>query len=192
MSFRELEKVLTFRETGQVRRYHTLPTEPQSLADHCYGMLATLLALHPDASANLMAAIVEHDMPERWSGDSPSPFLVANGDVRYHVHKGQREYSRALGTRRYFDALTDEEKLWLWGLDKVDTVLLHFERARRGDLSLKRPAAVASKVLIDKQQELPKPLFGLIISMGTLRPGEEEAVFPPAWETAKQLAERLG
>ena len=70
------EKIKSVRESGIVKRCHTLPVHrQQTLADHQWNVAQLILLLFPDkASKNLIVAALNHDIPERWIGDIPSRF----------------------------------------------------------------------------------------------------------------------
>lgn len=62
------------REGAGVKRCHTIPIIGEYLnGHHSFNMLAMLRIWRPDASLKLVWAIIEHDLPERLTGDVPAP-----------------------------------------------------------------------------------------------------------------------
>lgn len=112
------------RGGASVRRCHTFPHLGEYLVGyHSFNMLAMLRALRPDAPVALIWAIVEHDLPERFTGDIPSPALWAGVVDRDHLNTVEEAIlNRYLGGPS-FKALSDDDKKWLKGLDHLELYL---------------------------------------------------------------------
>ncbi len=121
-------------ESGKVVRYHANPwlsIFQQTDADHAWGCAALLCYLHPNPRAELVAATIYHDCGERWAGDVPFPFKLEDPETA--ERHAQVEYKMAAehGIPQY--DLTDEEKLWIKFVDRLEAYL--FCRMRRPDLA---------------------------------------------------------
>ncbi len=119
----EFEHVLEFYTTGETFRWHNKPGIPsQSVKHHTAGMLMLLIKLHPNPSANLMRAIVEHDLPE-----TDGFFFDAPHDAKeeFPVLREIEKFVEAR-FREYFQLpvieLTEIERLWLKYLDGLETI----------------------------------------------------------------------
>ena len=67
-------KIKFLREAAAVRRCHTIPIIGNyEVGSHTFNMLSMLRIIFPEASRSLIWAILEHDVPERLTGDIPSP-----------------------------------------------------------------------------------------------------------------------
>lgn len=115
------DKIKFAREGGAVQRTHSTPgIGDHSVARHSFNMLTLLLILKPDASAELMKAIIMHDVPERLTGDMPHP-AKRNG---IQNNQAQEDIERVANIevfgRHSEDHLTDEEERWLSGLDMLE------------------------------------------------------------------------
>lgn len=66
-------KLTMLRAAGAIRRYHTLRTHrTQTVADHSHGVAMLVLAVYPEAHAELIKAALTHDLPEIVTGDIPA------------------------------------------------------------------------------------------------------------------------
>ena len=66
------QRLLMLRECSNVRRAHGIPYNGDySVGKHSFDMLVLLLELWPDASLDLIKAVMYHDFSERWVGDMP-------------------------------------------------------------------------------------------------------------------------
>ena len=107
------------------RRWHTQPSVPvQTVAEHSFGMMMLLEALHPNPSVDLFRAVLRHDLHESLGGDIPFsakrdyPFLK---DFDLLVEK---EFVDKFNLQPLH--LSDVDLLWLLYLDRLE-VLLYIE-----------------------------------------------------------------
>lgn len=126
------EKVRYLREAAAVERCHTLPHHGSySLGQHQHGCLMLLLALKPDASRALMVAVSVHDVPERWFGDVPYPAKAAMGfQTKMRLQHAEECVLESLGVRQ---VLTEEEKIWLEHVDKLELFLWTTDQLAMGN-----------------------------------------------------------
>ena len=119
----QYDNLIDFYISGDTRRYHNKRGIPiQTVKDHFAGMLLLLLKLHPNPSANLMRAIVTHDLPETdgFFCDIPHDLkeeypvfreIEGKKTVEFHQHFGISEAQ-----------LTEIEQLWLKYLDGLEVI----------------------------------------------------------------------
>ena len=109
------------REAAEVQRTHGTPgLGDHSIAKHSFNMVTLLLILRPDAPRELIIACLKHDIPERITGDMPSPAKKAG--IQNHDAQERAEHNihmAVFGENEFLD-LSDENKKWLSGLDMLD------------------------------------------------------------------------
>jgi 5'-deoxynucleotidase YfbR-like HD superfamily hydrolase len=70
---RQLDRIKELRRAGRVKRFHTLDTIiPDNVAIHSLNVVLTLIVMG-EATADRILLAIEHDLPERRTGDIPSP-----------------------------------------------------------------------------------------------------------------------
>lgn len=130
-------KIKFMREAAAVRRCHTVPVIGETnVGLHSFNMLAMLRILWPDAPLILVWAIVEHDAPERLTGDIPAPpkwFGVVNKQALSDI-----ENDILIDTVGYDHgaALNKEELQWLHGLDIFELALFCRDQIMLGNRNL--------------------------------------------------------
>lgn len=107
-------------KAGLVKRYHTMPSGQQSVADHSFGMLVLTILLHDNPSADLLRAIVQHDMGEWFTGDIPYPFK-ARKDINHTLEIEEAIGRGLLGFNEC--ELTPDEANWLECIDKIEALM---------------------------------------------------------------------
>lgn len=116
-----VERIKFAREGARVERTHASPgIGSHSVGMHTFNMLTMLLILKPDASGSLIRAVVQHDIPERITGDMPYPAKkagVQNNDVQAHIEMHLIE--QVFGHDAVQD-INDHEVKWLRGLDMLE------------------------------------------------------------------------
>lgn len=134
-----LDKVKFVREAAVVDRCHTVPhfgNYPVGL--HSYNMLAILRILWSDCPINLVWAILEHDVPERLTGDIPSP-------VKWFkiVDRDQLKIAEATINAEIFgcnseDFLNLNEMNWLRGLDILELYMWCRDQEMLGNKNVRK------------------------------------------------------
>ena len=115
------EQVKYVREGGDVKRLHTIPIiKSYSVGQHCFNMLGMLRVLRPEAPAELIWAILEHDLPERMIGDMPSPAKWFGLLDTAAVDAVEEELNGRYLPQYNATPLDEYEKSWLDALDMIE------------------------------------------------------------------------
>lgn len=121
----------TLRDAGAVKRYHTVRTiGQQTVAEHTFNMLHIVLELEPEASLNLIKAVMNHDMAEVITGDIPATFKwrfpVANDALAVTEKVIEEEFGLTAD-------ITDYEKLVLKYADLLELTMYCCEQLDMGN-----------------------------------------------------------
>ncbi len=132
-----IEKVKFTREAAAVSRCHTVPTiGDYPVGGHSFNMLTMLRILWPDAPIALVWAILEHDIPERLTGDIPAPtkwFKIVSKD---ELTIAEMEINTAIFGEDTVQKLSDEELRWLSGLDILELYMFCRDQIMLGNRNL--------------------------------------------------------
>jgi len=131
----QLDKdVYEFYMARLVERWHNKPTVPrQTNSDHSFGMLLLLLKLHPNPSADLMEAIIRHDLSEVLGGDFPHKSkkehpVLKEIDEAYHVKYAEIHGMRVLN-------LSETDYLWVTLMDQLEPLYYLLSLKEQGNTS---------------------------------------------------------
>lgn len=129
------DRILALREGGQTLRCHTMPYHgPYNVAIHSYNAVNLLLALHPgEPSLNLIKAVMWHDIPERWTGDVPSPAKWGNPELKRILDKAEERILEYLELDKFFKVLSPEETNWLTAVDLLELFIWGYEQVMLGN-----------------------------------------------------------
>ena len=123
---------------GYCTRWHANPDLAhirETLAEHHGRVVQILLALHPDASARLLAAAVHHDCGEPLVGDLPAPFKAGWPDIARAHAEAEGEMLAELGVHVEMDA---QDTGWLKLADAL-AAILHVAMVRPDLLERREP-----------------------------------------------------
>lgn len=123
MTEAEYDNLIDFYLSADTRRYHNKRGVPiQSVKEHFAGMLLLLLKLHPNPSANLMRAIIVHDLPETdgFFCDIPHDLKEEYPVFREIENKKTAEFHEHFGIPEV--KLTEVEQIWLKYLDGLECI----------------------------------------------------------------------
>lgn len=117
-----VDLVLRMREGGAVRRCHAVPHHGHyDVAQHSFGMLLLLSALHPNPPKSLYEYILRHDLHERWLGDIPCETKIFVPGLREGLRKAERHLSGL--TKIDVPIVTGRDALWVKALDWLEFLL---------------------------------------------------------------------
>jgi hypothetical protein len=116
-----IDRIKFVREASHVARCHTqLCLNRPNIGHHSFNMLGILRVLYPEAPIALVWAILEHDLPERLTGDIPSPSkahgAVSQGDLQLLEENILNRYV----SNDSIQDLSDADRAWLHGLDLIE------------------------------------------------------------------------
>ena len=133
------QKIKFMREAAIVRRCHTVPilnSDQYVVGLHSFNMLAMLRLLNPTASHALIWAVLEHDLPERLTGDIPAPtkwFDVVN---RTELGRMEKIIAEKVVGKSHEAELSYEERKWLRALDIFELALFCRDQIMLGNRNL--------------------------------------------------------
>lgn len=130
----KVQRALAMREGAAVSRVHTIRHLGQyTNGQHSFDMLTLTLELREETSAELMKAIIYHDLPERWIGDTPYPVKAEAPDLNIRLHELEGVINLRMG---WTADLNDEEVLWLRVIDRVEFMLWADDQVQMGNRHL--------------------------------------------------------
>lgn len=157
-----VDRVKYSREAANVHRTHgTPPPVPYQVGMHSFNMLSMLRIMWPDAPLRLVWAILEHDMPERLTGDMSHPAKamgLLNFDRQSHIEMYLN--SEVFGSDSV-TACTPEEIKWLKGLDMLEFYCWCKDQLMLGNRTVITQKRYVEKFMIRKQHEFPIELIDL-------------------------------
>lgn len=125
-----IERLLLIRQGGAVERMHTIPHHGSySVAEHSWGVAQIILCFVESPRPQLIRAALNHDVPEKWIGDLPAPFLWANPQIHELMRLKEAEVSNKLEIGY---TLTSEEERWLSLADGLEFLLWTFDQVELG------------------------------------------------------------
>tara|TARA_R110002167_G_scaffold143958_2_gene333646 strand:- start:6560 stop:7072 length:513 start_codon:yes stop_codon:yes gene_type:complete len=154
------DRVTYLREASHVERAHTIPHHGSyTVGKHSYDMVMLLLALKPDASLNLVKAVLYHDLGERFTGDVPTPAKHADGEMARRLDAFEARALDFLDLRIELDA---EERRWLHAVDKVELLLWCKDQLAMGNMNA--ASIIGSLLEILNHSDLPQIVVEFIDS----------------------------
>lgn len=126
-----VQRVLMARECSHVERAHTLPHHGSyTNGQHSFDMMLLAYELMPVVTRNVMLAIMFHDLPERWTGDCPSPAKESDGELGKRLAQAESRIARKLG---WEVELTNDEREWVKALDRLELLLWAHDQVHMGN-----------------------------------------------------------
>jgi hypothetical protein len=157
-----LSKIKFTREASTVQRCHTVPhigEYPVGL--HSFNMLAMLRLLWPEASSALIWAILEHDVPERLTGDIPSPtkwFKIVDRD---QLNIAEIAINTAVFGSDSMSKLSEDEIMWLVGLDILELYMWCRDQRMLGNKNVRAMMNRINKFMKRNAHKFAKPVLDL-------------------------------
>lgn len=158
-------KVAMLRECSKVERCHTNPHHGSyTNGQHSFDMLTLAAELMPDVTRNVLLAIMYHDFPERWTGDTPSP--AKDGDPAFAKGIADREdhIERIMGWKV---ELTHDELMWVKALDKLELFLWSKDQLAMGNMAVQFMADALFERLT--KTSIPQPIVDLVMDYQWVR-----------------------
>lgn len=155
----KISRILALREGGQTQRCHTMPHFGEySVASHSYNATLLLLELHTKKppSLNLIKAVLYHDVPERWTGDTPAPAKWASPILKAVLDGLELKIFEKLGIAKIFQELTEEEKMWLAAVDLLELYIWGEEQTILGNRVVADLNKRVKKLFEEKGNKFPK------------------------------------
>jgi len=154
------DRVTYLRESSAVERAHTLPHHGSyTVGKHSFDAVMLLLALKPDASLNLVKAVLYHDMGERFTGDMPTPAKHADGEMARRLDQFEARARNFLALGIELDA---EERRWLHAVDRVELMLWCKDQIALGNMNAASVLGTLASHL--NQADLPQVVHEFIMS----------------------------
>ncbi len=132
-----IERVKFCREGAAVTRLHTIShLSTYNNGNHTFNMLAMLRLMNPLAGLNLVWAIIEHDMPERLTGDFPAPAKWWGLVDKDRLTLIEMEINVEVFGQDTVQTLDGSELGWLKGLDILELYLFCKDEIELGNKSI--------------------------------------------------------
>jgi 5'-deoxynucleotidase YfbR-like HD superfamily hydrolase len=158
-----IHKVKYLREAADVSRMHTKRIIGEyTVGHHSYNMLAMLRLVWPEAPSSLIWAIIEHDVPERLTGDIPSPAkwagVVDNNALR---DLEVRIIKNTLDGISYYEIVSSHEPLlnnWLKALDILELYMFCLDQLVLGNHGISTMKTRIEKYIDGQIHKFPSAL----------------------------------
>lgn len=162
----DLQRIKLMRECAQVKRVHTIPSLGEyNVGYHSYNMLAMLMILYPDAPRELIWAIIQHDQPERFSGDSPAPAKWRGLIDSKKMAEFESNFHDCVSDCDYAEHLEENEMQWLKGLDILELYCWARDQVMLGNQNAKKMITRIDDYVRAKIDEFPKAVSDLYHQM---------------------------
>lgn len=169
-----VQKALALREGGQVIRAHTMPyVGAYNVAIHSYNAVSLLLLLYPgQPRVELIRAVMWHDVPERWTGDVPSPAKWSSSDLKEVLDNLEQKILDTLGEGELFTNLTFQESYWLTAVDLLELWMWGQDQAAMGNYAANKLMYRVFELIKSKWERIPKEVQDFITEFKWERTGE--------------------
>lgn len=148
------EQVAILREASHVERGHTIPHHGSyTVGQHSLDMMSLAWLLMPVVTRNVMLAIMFHDFPERWTGDMPGPTKLGEPMLAKAMAKIEARIEKNMGWRI---ELTEDERVWVQALDKLECFLWANDQLRMGNANAN--AIIGNLAAWFNRTQLPTPI----------------------------------
>lgn len=123
------------RQAGAVKRYHTVSTiKTQTVGEHSFNMCMILYKLVDEPSANLLKAVLFHDLPEIITGDIPA---TAKWNFPSLDQVLSAVESVVINENNWDVELTEEEKKILKYADMIELVMFAKDELSLGNSNMR-------------------------------------------------------
>ena len=122
------------REASRIERAHTIRHfGSYTNGQHSFDMVTLLLELQPDASRDLILAVVHHDLSERWIGDTPFPAKLESHSLNESLNGLGRRVDEKMG---WSHELSWMDNRWLQIIDRLEFFLWADDQVNMGNRAL--------------------------------------------------------
>lgn len=105
-----------------------------TVGQHSFDMLTLLFLLYPGApSLDLVKAVIYHDVAERWTGDMPSSAKASDGNLAKRMDLAEQRILKTIGVNI---AISEDDRTWLSGLDRLELYLWACDQMQMGNGTL--------------------------------------------------------
>ena len=159
---RPMNKIKFAREAARVERTHASPgIGSHSVGSHTFNMLTMLLIMWPDAPSDLIRAIVQHDIPERITGDMPHHAKKAG--VQNNLVQKQVEFylNNLVFGHDALSTLPVDRQKWLHGLDMLEFYLWCRDQEMMGNISIRTKLRAVDEYMKKYKVNYPEEIVDL-------------------------------
>lgn len=157
-----IDAVKFMREAAAVRRCHTITTIGEyTVGHHTYNMIAMLRHLWPEAPRNLIWMIVDHDQPERLTGDHPAPAKWFGITDRDKLSEFESWLWKHLHGFDYDESLSEDERKWFVALDIVELYMFCRDQIHMGNRNFEVMADRIQRYITDNQHLMAPEVLDL-------------------------------
>lgn len=148
------------REGGSVERCHTMPHHGEyNVAMHSYNVAQIIRTFHSSPSLELIGAALDHDVAERWTGDTPATAKWLSYGLKKELAVAEEVVEEHFNLSV---CLTQEERRWLKAADLLEVWLWALEQQGMGNTNAYNIRYNVYQYLEGKEEELlPPPLLDL-------------------------------
>lgn len=165
-----VQRIKFAREGANVVRVHANPGIVQyPVGMHTFNMLTILRILRPDAPIALVWAIVEHDVPERVTGDTPHPAKVAGIMDRDRQTMFEMHINELIFGEDSVQGLSSEEVKWLNGLDMLEFYCYCRDQLMMGNRMIETKLAAVERYMKKYTHKYPERIvdvYHMLLSDG--------------------------
>lgn len=119
-----------YRDAADTLRYHTQRTlRSQTVGQHSFNMLMLIQLIAPDTRKEVLQAVMFHDLPEKFTGDTPAPIKRASPALKVLLDELEMDLTPLY---RDFNLTPDEHALVKW-VDLMELAMFGLEELRMGN-----------------------------------------------------------
>lgn len=164
-----VEAIKFYREGADVQRCHTIRTIGEySVGHHSFNILAMLRLLKPNADVpiEVIYAIIDHDIPERLTGDIPAPTkwsgLVDRGALNLFEDLLISKIAGKSYEHSVLPTLDDGKWLpWIRGLDILELYLFTLDQIAMGNKIVDKMRIRIDQYIISAKSKYPEEVLDL-------------------------------
>ena len=150
------------REAGCIERCHNVPHQGSySNAAHTYGVLQLARWLYPAFFGELAPIILDHDVPERYTGDIPANVLRSSEEVKKACHIIERSVAQKFGLvpEQAYAAGAPELYAKFKACDRIELYLWCCEQLEQGNQGVRGVMFELERVWAKEPPPAPAPAF---------------------------------